>query len=180
MIENKKTNWYKSKFYKPFKAIDSEIYYSYIKDATKQKDPVLATHSDQFDDAHGHGGGYRHVYYKTAAMLYNLQYVLGDELFLKSMKHYFNTWKMAHPYDDDFRDVIINYTKVDLNWFFDQWLETDKRLDYSINKVNKIGNDEYELHFERKKRMQSPIDFTVIAKDQKKYKFHIPNQWFVK
>ena len=180
MIENKKTNWYKSKFYKPFKAIDSEIYYSYIKDATKQKDPVLATHSDQFDDAHGHGGGYRHVYYKTAAMLYNLQYVLGDELFLKSMKHYFNTWKMAHPYDDDFRNVIINYTKVDLNWFFDQWLETDKRLDYSINKVNKIGNDEYELHFERKKRMQSPIDFTVIAKDQKKYKFHIPNQWFVK
>ena len=76
--------------------------------------------------------------------------------------------------------MIINYTKVDLNWFFDQWLETDKRLDYSINKVNKIGNDEYELHFERKKRMQSPIDFTVIAKDQKKYKFHIPNQWFVK
>ena len=29
----------------------------------------------------GHGGGYRHVYYKTGAMLYNLQYVLGDELF---------------------------------------------------------------------------------------------------
>ena len=28
--------------------------------------------------------------------------------------------------------------------------------------------------------MQSPIDFTVIAKEKKKYKFHIPNQWFVK
>ena len=42
----------------------------------------------------GHGGGYRHVYYKTATMLYNLQYVLGDELFLDAMKHYFETWKI--------------------------------------------------------------------------------------
>ena len=32
---------------------------------------------------------------KTAAMLYNLQYVLGDELFLKSMKHYFNNMENA-------------------------------------------------------------------------------------
>ena len=27
-------------------------------------------------------------YYKTATMLYNLQYVLGDELFLDAMKYY--------------------------------------------------------------------------------------------
>ena len=48
------------------------------------------------------------------------------------MKHYFNTWKMAHPYTEDFRNTIIQYTKVDLNWFFDQWLESTKRIDYSV------------------------------------------------
>ena len=66
--------------------------------------------------------------HKTAAMLYNLQYVLGDELFLNAMKNYFETWKIAHPYNEDFRNSIIQYTKVDLNWFFDQWLESTKEL----------------------------------------------------
>ena len=118
------------------KAIDSRVYYSYINDATKQNDPIISTHSDCFNGALGHGGGYRHVYYKTAAMLYNLQYVLGDELFLDAMKHYFETWKIAHPYTEDFRNSIIQFTKVDLNWFFDQWLETEKRIDYGVTHKN--------------------------------------------
>ena len=45
-------------------------------DATLGQDPQLNTHSDGFDGALRHGGGYGHVYYKTAVMLYNLQYVL--------------------------------------------------------------------------------------------------------
>ena len=90
------------------------------------------------------------------------------------MKHYFETWKIAHPYNEDFRDAIIQYTKVDLNWFFDQWLDTDKRIDYSVKKKGNM------VTFERKSRMQMPIDFMVIANDGKTYDYHIPNHWFVK
>jgi len=167
---------------KPLHPRDRSIYYSYIKDATKNNTPRLNTHSDDFDSALGHGGGYRHVYYKTAAMLYNLQYVLGDELFIEAMKNYFETWKFAHPYVDDFRKSIINYTKVDLNWFFDQWLETTKDIDYGIKKVRLLkGSDElYEITFERKSAMQMPIDFTVIDNHGSKKKYHIPNTWFHK
>ena len=174
LVTNKTTDKYKSRFEKPTKAIDSRVYYAYINDATKYNDPVIATHSDCFDGALHHGGGYRHVYYKTASMLYNLQYVLGDELFLDAMKHYFNTWKMAHPYTEDFRNTIIQYTKVDLNWFFDQWLESKKRIDYSVKAK------ENTITFNRKSRMQMPLDFRVIARDGKSYDFHIPNNWFVK
>jgi hypothetical protein len=174
LVTNKTTDKYKSRFEKPTKAIDSRVYYAYINDATKYNDPVIATHSDCFDGALHHGGGYRHVYYKTASMLYNLQYVLGDKLFLDAMKHYFNTWKMAHPYTEDFRNTIIQYTKVDLNWFFDQWLESKKRIDYSVKAK------ENTITFNRKSRMQMPLDFRVIARDGKSYDFHIPNNWFVK
>ena len=114
-------------------SIDRRVYFSYIYDATKSNDPVISTHSHGFNGALSHGGGYRHVYYKTAAMLYNLQYVLGDDLFLEAMQYYFETWKIAHPYNEDFRNAIIQYTKVDLNWFFDQWLGTEKRIDYSVS-----------------------------------------------
>ena len=174
VIQKETNNKWEKKFRKPVKAIDEEIYYSYIYDATKYNDPVISTHSDGFNGALRHGGGYRHVYYKTAAMLYNLQYVLGDELFLNAMQNYFATWKIAHPYNEDFRNNIINYTKVDLNWFFDQWLESTKRIDYAVKvKGNKIT-------FKRKSRMQMPIDFRVIAKDGKHYDYHIPNNWFIK
>ena len=113
-------------------------------------------------------------------MLYNLQYVLGDELFLEAMQHYFQKWKMAHPYFEDFRESIIEYTKVDLNWFFDQWLETSKTIDYSIDNVKSTTGDNFEITFERKGEMQMPIDFSVYTNDGKEYKYHIPNHWFVK
>ena len=41
-----------------------------------------------------------------------------------------------HPYTEDFRNSIIQFTKVDLNWFFDQWLETEKRIDYGVTHKN--------------------------------------------
>ena len=166
MVRPISNNKYIANHTKPLHPRDRSVYYSYIKDATKNNTPQLNTHSDDFDSAIGHGGGYRHVYYKTAAMLYNLQYVLGDELFLKALKNYFNTWKFAHPYFEDFRKSVIEYTNVDLNWFFDQWLETTKDIDYSVKSAKKLkGSDElFEITFERKAEMQMPIDFTVIDK----------------
>jgi len=180
LVKNESKNKFVAKHTKPTRAIDSRVYFSYLNDATKYNDPKISTHSDCFNGALRHGGGYRHVYYKTATMLYNLQYLLGNELFLKAMQHYFETWKIAHPYNEDFRNAIIQYTKVDLNWFFDQWLETSKRLDYSIDGVKDLGDEYYAIDFERKGRMQMPIDFRVIANNGKSYDFHIPNTWFVK
>ena len=72
---------------------------------------------DSFNGALGQGGGYRHVYSKTATMLYNLQYVLGDSLFQAALKHYVAQWKICHPYPEDFRNSIIQFTHIDLNWF---------------------------------------------------------------
>jgi len=172
---------YLQRFRKPAKVRTGRLYYVYISDAAKGSNTTLNTHSDGFGGALQHGGGYRQVYYKTANMLYNLQYVLGDELFLKAMQHYFDQWKICHPYFIDYRNSIINYTKVDLNWFFDQWLETSKTIDYAIKSIKK-GNeeDQYLITFKRKGGMQMPIDFEVTTKDGEKHQFHIPNTWFVK
>ena len=68
----------------------------YITDVWKTQPliiPQIKYSFSWFWSALHHGGGYRHVYYKPGVMLYNLQYVLGDDLFLKAMQDYFNTWK---------------------------------------------------------------------------------------
>jgi aminopeptidase N len=182
MVRSTSKNKYIAKHTKPLHPRDRSVYYAYINDATKNNTPQLNTHSDDFGSALGHGGGYRHVYYKTAAMLYNLQYVLGDKLFIESLQYYFQKWKIAHPYFDDFRQSIIEYTKVDLNWFFDQWLETTKDIDYAVKSAKRLkGSDElYKVTFERKAGMQMPIDFSIIDKSGLQKDYHIPNTWFVK
>jgi len=172
---------YAERFREPDLVKNSEAYDAYIFPAAKGDETVISTHSDGFGGALRHGGGYSQVYMKTAVMLYNLQYVLGDSLFLQGMKHYVQQWKIAHPYPEDFRNAFIQSTHVDLNWFFDQWLETSKTIDYGITRLRKgDANDEYLVTFRRFGRMQMPLDFSVYAKDGKKYDYYIPNTWFEK
>jgi hypothetical protein len=172
---------YRALFSEPALATEKRVFDIYTLDALNQKELPLNTHSNDFQNALGHEGGYRQVYYKAAAMLYNLQYTLGDSLFLEALRHYFHQWQFAHPYFEDFRASIINFTKVDLNWFFDQWLETTKTIDYSIGRIRRIpGQDSFAIRLHRRGAMQMPIDFTVQARDGAKHSFHIPNTWFVK
>ena len=172
---------YRAHFWRPNMVLDKNVLNRYTQTALNADELQLNTHSDDFRSALGQGGGYGQVYFKTASMLYNLQYVLGDDLFKSAMHHYFEQWKFAHPYFEDFRASVIQYTHADLSWFFDEWFETTKSLDYSIGRIHKNGaDDNYTIKFRRKGEMQMPIDFTVTAKDGKTYNFYIPNTWFEK
>ena len=181
MTQGKPKSKWRRKFFEPTKVRDVRVFNSYLYNALNGNELPLNTHSNDFHDALHHEGGYGMVYYKTATMLYNLQYTLGDSLFQKAFQHYFDQWKFAHPYFEDFRNSIIHYTKVDLNWFFDQWLETTKTIDYSIDEIKNVrGTDSVDISFERNGQMQMPIDFTVTEKDGSQKSYHIPNTWFTK
>ena len=182
MVADTPRTAYERNYQPPDLARESEVYSGYMRNAVRAQVPPINTHSDEFGYYEKRGyGGYGHVYSKTSVMLYNLQYVLGDELFLSAMKHYFDQWKIAHPTVEDFRNSIIQFTHFDLNWFFDQWIDTDKRIDYSVGHVKHRNADGgQEIRFRRDGDMQMPLDFTVTAKDGKSYNYHIPNGWFTK
>lgn len=168
-----------SKSRTPTRTWYSRMYYPYMKYTASDCDMPLNTHSSDFNSSFRHGGAYGLVYFKTAVMLSNLQQVLGDSLFLDAMKHYFNRWKCAHPYPEDFRNAIADYTKTDLNWFFDQWLETTKTIDYKIKKVN-YKKDSTEIHLKRVGEMQMPLHVQVVQKSGDTSRYYIPNTWFEK
>ncbi|MDX2188560.1 MAG: M1 family metallopeptidase [Bacteroidota bacterium] len=160
------------------------LYYPYLADVWSGYDEPLNTHSSGFNGAIRHGGSYRLVYYKTGVMLYNLKYVLGDSMFLGAMKHYVSKWKGAHPYPEDFRNAITEYTQTDLNWFFDQWMETTKNIDYQVLNAKKIQkiNDSlniYKIKFQRNGRMQMPVQFKVLNNANQSFNYNIPNTWYV-
>ena len=171
-------NAYVRKWMEPQLARDQLTYNSYMRAAVRDELPPIDTHSDEFSRL---PTGYRMVYYKTSTMLFNLQYVLGDSLFTAAFQHYFTQWKFRHPYIEDFRQSMTSFTHVDLNWFFDEWIDTGKQLDYAVKGVKHRGADAGQrVRFRRVGEMQMPIDFTVLANDGKSYNYHIPNNWFVK
>jgi aminopeptidase N len=158
--------------------LDAEkLYQPYLLDAMNGSTTTINTHSDDFLD----NMGYRQVYFKGGTMLSNLQYVLGDSLFLNAMKHYVDKWKCKHPYPEDFRQSIIEYTQTDLNSFFDQWLETYKVIDYAVLKprYNKQQKG-YSLRFKRKGDMVMPLDIAVETRSGKQLLYHIPISDFIK
>ncbi|MCB9170927.1 MAG: M1 family metallopeptidase [Flavobacteriales bacterium] len=166
---------------KPQLARESQVYYGYSRDAVRREVPPIDVHSDAFSNVEGLGRGYAHVYYKTAVMLYNLQYVLGDERFIAAMRHYFDQWKVRHPYIEDFRESIISFTHVDLNWFFDEWIDTDWEIDYAVKGIRHRGRDSGQVvHLRRRGRMQMPIDLQVVARDGTVHDYLIPNTWYQK
>lgn len=172
---------YERRYTLPERPREAEAYSAYQYDAVRDQLPPINVHSDEFGHHAGFGYGYGHVYTKTATMLYNLQYTLGDSLFLAAMQHYFDQWRMCHPYPEDFRQSIIGFTKVDLNWFFDQWIDTDKRIDYAVRGVQRRMKDSGQrIHLRRKGSLQMPLDLRVIARDGSTHDFHIPNTWFTK
>lgn len=158
------------------------VFSRYVLEALKGQELPLMTHSNEFRDALHHEGGYAMVYYKPAAMLYHLQYVLGDSLFLEAMRAYVDQWKFAHPYIEDFRNTITRFTGQNLNWFFDQWFESTKTLDYAITGIRKEKGkkDQFRLNLKRKGDMQSPLDLRIHARNGEVHDFHIPNTWFRK
>ncbi len=182
LVEEAPRSNYERNFTNPKSPREEEVYYGYMSDAVRWAVPPIDTHSDEFGyyEKQGHDG-FGHVYAKTSTMLFNLQYVLGDTLFQRAMKNYFHQWKIAHPTVEDFRNSIIGYTHVDLNWFFDQWITTDKRIDYKVRRVrNRHASEGQEILLRRKGDMQMPLDLLVTAKDGSSHHFHIPNTWFQK
>lgn len=180
-LEPQPKSRYVRQFKEPGRILDNDLYNPYYNNiVTKNEEVTLNTHSDDFNGGIRMGGGYSEVYSKTAVMLKNLEYVLGRALFDKAMQHYFSQWKFAHPYPEDFRTSIIMYTGIDLNWFFDQWLETTKTIDYAVGKIKRKKNNTYEITFKRKGSMQMPIDFVVIDKNDSAQHYYIPNTWFEK
>lgn len=173
---------YEQRFRRQERPHEEDVYYGYQRDAVRDQLPPINVHSDEFGYFQRAGaGGYGQAYTKTATMLYNLQYVLGDSLFLAAMQHYVHQWKICHPYPEDMRQSFIDFTHVDLNWFFDQWIETDKRIDYAVGHVTHRNDENGQtIRLHRKADLHMPLDLRVIAHDGRIHDFYIPNTWFEK
>ena len=84
----------------------------------------------------------RNAYTKPSLMLFELKYVLGDSLYYSAMQNYYDKWRFKHVNEKRFVDTFEEHINKDLDWFFDSWLHTTRRLDYEISFFNKSLNND--------------------------------------
>ncbi len=99
------------------------------------------------------------VYYKGAWILHMLRYELGDDIFFRILRQYFETYKYSNASTEDFIAVCESISQRELKYFFNQWLYNAGliKLNYSAEiirtdkgnflKVNvKQTQDEYPIY----------------------------------
>ena len=102
------------------------------------------------------------VYCKTGIGFHYLKAFLGEELFDNCMNEYFNQWKFKHPNPNDIKIVFENVSKENLDWFFEDYIKTTKKTDYSLKKVSKINDQEYLIKLKNVTGYNSPIPVQMI------------------
>ncbi len=136
---------------------------------TGYEEPI-ATHADHWDENYPATTAF---YPKTATVMFMLQYVLGDSVFAKLMKEYYNRWKFKHPYPEDFYNLAMEVSgNKDLRWFFEQWFHRTYTCDYGIKSMRskqtlKDGKEVYETKIKivRKGKAVMPLDVEVKMKN---------------
>ena len=104
------------------------------------------------------------VYTKTALAFDYLQAYLGEDELDKAMHTYFQKWKFKHPQPADIKATLEESTQKDLSWFFEDLINTNKKIDYKIAKVHN-HQDHIEVELTNKGAINGPVSITANTKD---------------
>jgi hypothetical protein len=142
-------------------------YYSLINSGKEQP---LTTHSDRFDENRTYSIG---SYGKGSLFLSQLEYLIGKNNLMKTLKRYYADFKLTHPTPNDIRRTAEKISGANLDWYLNDWTRTTNTIDYGIKSVEEIDR-KTKITIQRIGRMPMPLDVLVIYEDGTKESFYIP------
>lgn len=95
---------------------------------------------------------------------------LGEEVLGKSIKEFYQTQQMKSAHSKNFERILKNNSEKNVTWFFDDFVNTNKRLDFKIKKIKKT-KDSLEVFVKNKENHSMPVSVFAID-DQSKEILH--------
>ena len=92
------------------------------------QEPTI-THSDRFATNYAYSVT---AYYKGLLFLTQLDYLMGNEALQKTLKRYYNEYAFKNPTPNDFIRIAEKVSGMQLQWFLNEFMETDHTADYAI------------------------------------------------
>ena len=145
-------------------------YKSYYRLANSEFQEPLSTHSDFYNLNYVYGVN---AYSKGSVFLNQLGYIIGSKKLKSGMKKYFDQWKFKHPTPTDFKKVMEQESNIELDWYFEQFIETINTVDYSIYSVMESGN-KTKILIERIGRIPMPLDISITSSKSNILWYNIP------
>ncbi len=143
---------------------------AYLQLAASDLHEPMSTHADHFRTNRGYGTT---AYSKGEFFLDQLGAVIGDSMLHRGLLRYYNTCRFKHPEPIDVQRVMEKESGLQLDWYFDEWINTTRELDYAVSSV--IGrNDSTFITLARKGEMIMPVDLAVVDIDGKTTLHHVP------
>ncbi len=102
------------------------------------------------------------IYTKGELFFHQLRYIVGPEAMRRILREYYRRWKLKHVNELAFLEVAEEASRMDLKWFFAQWLHGTPLYDYRIGKVRRLqladGTWETTVEVERKGDGRMPVE----------------------
>ncbi len=127
-------------------------------------------HSDHFKTNAGYRTG---SYTAGAILLHQLKYIIGNDVFYRGMKRYYNTWKFRHPEPNDFIRIMEKESGMQLHWYLRYWIYTTKTIDYGITDLQPSANGT-TVTLIRMGEFPMPVDLLITYADGSKEMIYIP------
>ncbi len=148
----------------------SREYENYLYMALSEFEEPMSTPADLYD----YNTVYSiNAYSKGAITLNMLRYIMGEEVFYRAMKRYFEEWKFKHPAPDDFFRIMEKTSGIELDWFVNNWIYTLHHIDYSIE-VEAVDGQSSKIIIQRKGSMPMPLEVVVKSADGRETLYYIP------
>jgi hypothetical protein len=152
---------------KPTHSGSYNAYFNLVKGGLQEP---ISQHSDHYNTNRAYSTA---AYAMGTVFLHQLKYIIGEEVFYKGMRQYYNTWKFRHPEPHDFLRVMEKVSGLQLKWYMSYWVNTTKKIDYAVRSIiEKDGRTLVTL--ERVGDFPMPVDLVVTLKDGTKHLYYIP------
>jgi hypothetical protein len=142
-------------------------YYNLVKSG---KEEPMSTHADHFETNMAYSIA---SYDKGSISLSQLGYIVGETTLEKILLTYFYRWQFKHPNLADFVKVAEDVSKLELDWYYNYWVNSIKTIDYSIDSISR-DQDQTHIQLNRIGKMPMPIDLVVTLKNGSKINYYIP------
>lgn len=143
-----------------------DAYRAYYKLALSGKEEPMSLLADYYNTNYGYSN---QAYNKGAVFAAQLGYIIGQDNLDKTFLEFYDIWKFKHPTPNDFKRVAENVSGINLKWYFNLFINTTRKIDYSIESVT-----DNQITILNKSDLPMPIDLLVEYTDGSKELFYIP------
>lgn len=112
--------------------------------------------------------------YKAGMGLSYLANYIGKQNVDNSIKTYYKHYSLNPAKVIDFESILKRSTEIDIDWFFKDYLSTDRKIDFKIKKIEKT-EDSLQVTIKNKEGTNVPISLFGIKKDSVVSKYWFSN-----